>query len=310
MEDGELVAFEHRVGEDVVVQVAHATDSSREADQSGADTRREEILVGIRSLADASAACRDRSCCPPVARPHSRWSSPRRRRPAAAGIRPRARCSACSRRSSPASACRSTTFPAPPARSAWRDSSRASAAIPDALLVTGLVMVSGVITQRLTGLARRRHADRAPHRRIRSHRRSGRQPVSIAGRSDRRVQEGSRQRLVGRRIGGRHRRSAGAAAGRTDRPAGIERQLHRLLRRRRGAGRGARRTGVGGRQRLCGVRRTDRRRSAARARGVGAVAREPASTRRRCAKPASRSIWPTGGRSWRRPGCRTPSRTR
>ncbi len=51
---------------------------------------------------------------------------------------------------------------------------------PDALLVTGLVMVSGVITQRLAGLARRHHADRAPHRRIRSHRRAGREPVSIA----------------------------------------------------------------------------------------------------------------------------------
>ena len=139
---------------------------------------------------------------------------------------------------------------------------------PDALLVTGLVMVSGVITQRLAGLARRHDADRAPHRRIRSHRRSGLEPVPFAGRSDRRVQEESRQRVVGRRIGGRHRRSARAAARGTDRTAGIERELHRLRRRRRGARRGARRTAVGGGQRLRGIRGTDCRGPASRARGV------------------------------------------
>ena len=164
--------------------------------------------------------------------------------------------------------------------------------------------------QPLAGLARRRHADRAPHRRIRSDRRARGEPVSIARRSGRRVQEGSRQRVVGRRIGRRHRRSAGAAARRADRTAGIERQLHRLLRRRRGAGRGARRTGLGGGQRLRGVRRTDRRRPAARARGLGGRRAWPASTRRRCANPASRSISPTGARSSRRRACPTPSRTR
>ena len=45
---------------------------------------------------------------------------------------------------------------------------------PDALLVTGLVMVSGVITNALAGVALRRHAHRAAHRRNRSDRRPGR----------------------------------------------------------------------------------------------------------------------------------------
>ena len=141
-----------------------------------------------------------------------------RRRPAAAGIRPRARCSACSREIEPGVSVQVDNVPGAAGTIGLARFIQSERGNPGR--AAGHRPGDGERRdhQRLAGLARRRHADRAAHRRIRSHRRAGGEPVSIAGRSGRRVQEGSRQRLLGRRIGRRHRRSAGAAARRADRP--------------------------------------------------------------------------------------------
>ncbi len=181
---------------------------------------------------------------------------------------------------------------------------------PGALLVTGLVMVSGVITNHSPVSL----ADATPIARLTGEYEiivvPAASPYQSLTRSRRRVQEGSWQHLLGRRIRRRDRRSPGALACRADRPSGIERQLHRLLRWRRGAGRGARRPGISGGQRVCGVRRTDRRRSAAHPRGLRAVAsgrhrRSDAARLRHRARPgelagdrgAARPVGRGGGRA-------------
>ena len=89
---------------------------------------------------------------------------------------------------------------------------------PDALLVTGLVMVERHRHQRARGLARRHDADRAAHRRVRGDRRAGGVAASHAAAiCVDAFQRDAAARVVGRRIGGRHRRSAGAAARRSRR---------------------------------------------------------------------------------------------
>ncbi len=116
--------------------------------------------------------------------------------------------------------------------------------------------------------------------------------------------------LLGRRLGRRRRpHPAGLIAKAVGRRSD-QGQLHRLLRRRRGAGGDPRRPGHGRRLRLRRVREPDRGRAAAAARGLR---RGADRGRRRAdaeARPASTWRWRTGAWSRRRPASPTSRRRR
>ena len=180
----------------------------------------------------------------------------------------------------------------------------------DAVMVSGLIMLGGIVTQRSPVTLADVVADRATHGRIRGDRGAGRVAVPLAARSPRRLQGAARVDLVGRRIGGRQRsdpRRARRGCGRRDAAA---HQLHRLLGRRRIALGDSRRAGLGRAQRPGGIRAADRRGHAARARASRAPSGCPASTCRRCASRAWTWSSRTGARSSRRPASAPPDRER
>ena len=128
----------------------------------------------------------------------------------------------------------------------------------DALMVSGLDHARRHRHASLAGVAARRHADCAPHRRIRSHRRAGGVAFPYAARSARRVQDAARVDFVGRRLGRRQRSDSGRSDCRSGRRRAATRQLHCVLRRRRIAVGHPRRTSLGRHQRLRRVRAADR----------------------------------------------------
>ena len=147
----------------------------------------------------------------------------------------------------------------------------------DVVMVSGLIMLGGIVTHRSPVTLARRHAAGAPHRRIRGHRRAGGVALPHAARSARRLYRAARVDLVGRRIGGRQRSDAGRAGGR---------------RRRRGAARAS----TTSRSRAAASR--CRRFSAGRSRSASTAS--PSSRRRsrraRCGRWRSRA--PNGCRAW------------
>ena len=174
-------------------------------------------------------------------------------------------------------------------------------------MVSGLIMLGGHRHAPLAGDARRRHADRAAHRRVRGHRRAGelavphRWPTCIAAFK---AQPESIS-WGGGSAGGSDQILAGLVAD-ADRRVAAPRQLHRVLGRRRVDVGDPRRAGVGRHQRPGGVRAADRGGHACARWRSRAPSGCRASTCRRCASRASTSSSRTGARSSRRPASAPP----
>ena len=132
----------------------------------------------------------------------------------------------------------------------------------DAVMVSGLIMLGGIVTHRSPVTLARRRADRANHRRVRGPHGAGRVAVPDARRPDPRVQGAAGVDLVGRRLRRRQRSDSRRPHRRCGRRRTAARQLHRVLGRRRVAVRDPRRPGVGRHQRAGGVRAADRGRHA------------------------------------------------
>ena len=156
---------------------------------------------------------------------------------------------------------------------------------------------------RVADHAGRRDAHRAADRRIRSDRGARWFPAPIARRSRRRPQGRSGIDLVGRRVRGGQRPDAGRTGRRGRRRLAAARQLHRVLGRRRVAGRDRRRAGVGRRQRARGARGPDPGGHRSRAGDLQRV--PPARARRAHAARAGRArgVRELALRGRRRPGC-------
>ena len=178
----------------------------------------------------------------------------------------------------------------------------------DVVMVSGLIMVSAIVTNGSPVTLREVTPLATADGRVRSDRGSRGLAAAFAAGPHPHVQGTARVHLVGRRVGGRQRSDPGRARRKRGRRAATARQLHRLLGRRRSDVRRARRSGVGGHQRPRGIPAPDRSGHRARARAV--ERRAPAEPRRADASRAGRRrrvrelalARRTAGHQRRRPG--------
>ena len=163
---------------------------------------------------------------------------------------------------------RSRTFRARQERSVSRDSSAPSAARGDMVMVSGLIMLGGIVTHRSPVTL----GDVIPIARLTGEYQVIAVPAASPFHSLQDLIAAFKAQpgvdLVGRRIGGRQRPDPGGSRCRRRRCRAEAGQLHRVLRRRRIDVGHPRRHGVGRHQRLRGIRSAARGRHASRARDL------------------------------------------